>query len=379
MTKSKKIKAIIISSAAVLLALIVILTAFFLSNRSPVVMEYGSQKITENSYRYWYSVYKYRILSTYKDISDTDEFWSSKNADGITYEEQFSKEIDGYIKQKIIASVLFDRGGFELTEKARAEIDERYNRTIDAFGGEKKFNEHAKKLGFDADGYLNALIFDYKTAYLYRIMYSGGVFTNAELAEFYNEKYARVKIVIIRKNDDYRREETNSYKPSLDSNGNYIMDKYSEQKKAEAAELIADMKAAIDSGSMTETEYENYYKEENRDFYAFANGYEDGYYLSEYAVYEPKDVIKSALSLKVGEYDYLDYDDYTIFLRRYESAPSAYSSPEYANSEWFTDFSDHCAEYLYYKKLDSYLSEVKISSDVKDGIKLSEIIPNPDF
>ncbi|MDY3845534.1 MAG: hypothetical protein SOZ62_01295 [Eubacteriales bacterium] len=369
---SKKTKIVIIAVCALLLAAAITVTSFLVYYRRHTVMKYGSYRVTEDMYEYWYSTYKYQILRTYPQAKDTAAFWSSDNGSGQTYEQYFSDVIDGYIKEKLVASVLFDGMGYTLSSAAREEISSELSEMLEAVGdGDKdKFNETAKKYGIDYDGYKNVAVFNYKATYLFHILYGadGSKVSDEEANRFYNENYSRVRIVVIRKNDDYLRG-TDS-QPIISEDGKYVMNKYDDAKIAEIAALIERMKGEVDSNSMSEEKFLGYFEVENRDFKA--GKYEGGYYLSRYSNYD-KDIIYLSQKMNVGDIAYVDKDDYTIFMKKYENEEKAYASYEYKDSEWFDSFYKHAAESAYSELLRAEFDNIKVYDDVKEKIKLSKV------
>ncbi len=369
---TRKAKIIIISVCALILAAAITVASFSIYYRRHTVMKCGSYRITEDLYEYWYSTYKYQILRTYPQAKDTVSFWSSDAGNGQSYEEYFSDLIDGYIKEKLIASVLFDSMGYTLSSAAREEISSELSEMLETVGdGSKdKFNETAKKYGIDYDGYKNAVVFNYKATYLFHILFgaNGDGVSAQEAEKFYNENYRRVRIIIIRKNNDYSRGVDSQ--PITTTDGKYVMIPYDEEKKAQVGELIARMKSEVDSGSMTEEMFMRYFEVENRDFNA--GKYEGGYYLSSHANYD-KDIIDLSGKMKNGEIAYLDTDDYTAFIKRYENEERAYESAQYKDSEWFDSFYKYAAQSEYSALLRGEFGNIKVYDDVKEKIKLSQV------
>lgn len=377
-TANGKAKKIILSSVICILVIAAILTGlYFASYRKATVMKLGSYRITEDVYRYWYSEYKYAFMTSVNGVTDTEEFWNSKNADGITQEKFFSEIINTNIKRKLVASMLFDRFGYKMTDTAISEIEQTLSEKLEylADGDKKKFNEYASRFGIDYKGYKNALLFDYKVLYLYNLLYgydASGV-NSEEIADYYNNNYTRVKVVIIRKYNDYRRDSEN--KP-VTVNGRYVLVDYTEEKKQSVQDLISRMKDETDSGRITEEMFESYYRNENRDFNA--PKYPDGFYFSIDAVYD-KEMIDASFDMTAGEVRYFDRDDYTAFIMKYDLIENAFENDAYKNSEWFSTIKERAAKAAYNKLLDSYSEDIAVNKKIAGKIKLSEVEYSPDL
>ena len=376
-TENKKIKIIVISAVSILLALAVFLTCFALFSKK-TVMKYDSYRITEDMYQYWLSDYKQKILRDYPDVRDSEAFWTSPTATGISYEEHFTNIIDVYVKRKLSASVLFDSLGYKLSSEARTEIENILTENIEyVSGGDKeKFETVLSKYGIDYNGYKNTLIYDYKELYLYSLLYGSGSsgVSAEELNEFFNAFYFRVKIIIIRTDFDYERNSDSS--PKTDENGEYIKKYYTEAESKEKKDKISEMKALTDAGKMNEEDFEQYYNVDNRDWNAGA--YPNGYYLSSYSEYD-KQIKNLVFGMNINEIKYLDFDGYTCFIKRYANVENDYSSDEYKDSEWFDNFYSNAAQYIYYKLLDSYAENITVYPNVKGKFLLRNVKANKDI
>ena len=378
MEKNKKIFLIFTSVflGCVLLAGIVLGTVSIIRNvRS--LMSYKGVYLYEGEANYLSASYKYDFMSALKkngiDCYDSESFWQSDAGDGKTYGELLSRNTEKYLQSVLVGNYLFDRNT-RLTKNDKEAINKTIEEVLEyqADGDVDRFNEIGATMGFDYRDFKKAakLIYKYEMAESVIFGFEGaalasGNFT-AECDEYFENNYSKVRLMIIRTDGEFATDP---------ETGEQVLDEYDEAEKAAALAKISDIRSKIESGMMNEGAFIWHIKNE----YPTGTVNDDtGYYFSSTSAYSlnfakegAAEVVKLALSTKVGEYSECVLDIGVCFIYKCELDAQAYA--RYTLSHFFEDFYKNAAPYIYAKSVDVYIPDVK----VKDKYNSSAVISQP--
>ena len=394
---TKKLIPIIV---AAMLALIVLFGAVLgiiaLVREVNAVVSYNGVTLTEGVTAYLASTFKQSYLLHLNregyDAMDTEVFWESEDMDGVVFGDSLYRECETYIRNITAAAYLFDLYG-SLSSEAKEEINKGVAEVLDykADGSVKKFNEMSKDMGFTYSDFVAASEIVYKAEHAAEVIYGADgslVASDVGFCEQYLAEYAHVRLLYIRHNDAF----------VLDEDGNRIvedgrdkLEALSSDQKAKRQADIAALIEAIDNialgldGQMSEIYFNSQYETYNDD----PDNAAGGYYFSANSAYALGfaemyyDVVKSALDMKVGGFDYVDVDedgddivDLTVFIYRFDPTPYAYASSAYAH--FFEDFYINAASYHFDKLLEELTPSVNIKESYSNVDVLS-LSPNGTF
>ena len=378
MGKSKKVFLIFtaIFLGAVLLTGIVIGTVSAIKE-SRSVMSYKGIYMYDGVANYLAASYKYTFKATLTKLgingADNESFWARSAGGGKTYGDILKENTDRYLKSVLVGSYLFDRNT-KLTKNDKELIANSVAEVLEhkAGGDIDKFNEIGEPMGFTYKDFERAaeLIYKFEMAKTVIFGYDAaaletGLF-DAQCDEYYRENYVRVRLLVIRTDGEWATDP---------DTGKQVLDEYDEEEKAEALAKIQDIREKIADGRMNETAFiwhiQNEYPTDQ------VND-ERGYYFSASSAYSHnfaneggRDIVKLALSGRVGEYTECELDIGTCFIYKCELEDGAYSS--YVLERFFEDFYINAAPSIYLDSLTSYFSDVKI----KDKYDFDAVVTRP--
>jgi hypothetical protein len=378
MDKSKKVFLIFTAAflGCVLLVGIILGTIAIVRNARSL-MVYKGVYLEKGVANYLSASYKYDFMSALLksgvECYDSEDFWQSDAGDGRTYADILIENTEKYIKSVMVGSYLFDKNT-NLTKSDKNAIEKAIDEVLDyrADGSKDRFNEIGESMGFDFDDFKEAAELLYKSQMAETVIFgyegsslSSGDFTS-ECEDYFVNNYARVRIIIIRTDGEL----------VIDPDtGKEVLAKYDDAQKAEALEKIADIRAKIADGRMDEEAFIWHIQNEYP-----TNSVNDteGYYFSSTSAYSinfadqgAPEVVKLALSGKVGEFYECELDIGTCFIYKTELQSGAYS--RYTISHFFEDFYKNAAPYIYEKSVDVYISDVT----VKDKYDRSFVVSQP--
>ena len=273
----------------------------------------------------------------------------------------------------LVGSYLFDRNT-KLTKNDKEVIANSVAEVLEhkAGGDVDKFNEIGEPMGFTYKDFERAaeLIYKFEMAKTVIFGYDAaaletGLF-DAQCDEYYRENYVRVRLLVIRTDGEWATDP---------DTGKQVLDEYDEEQKAEALAKIRDIREKIADGRMNETAFiwhiQNEYPTDQ------VND-ERGYYFSASSAYSHnfaneggRDIVKLALSGRVGEYTECELDIGTCFIYKCDLEDGAYSS--YVLERFFEDFYINAAPSIYLDSLTTYFSDVKI----KDKYDFDAVVTRP--
>lgn len=398
-TNKKGSRALVIFIAAFLsLALIFGATLGIISavKRVRSVVSYEGITMSKPVAAFFISRFKVEYISALRssgvNASDTEAFWASKDDTGATYGEKFSALAEQYLKETVATAYLFDR--YSKLDKTDKETIK--NTCLDvleyqAGGDEERFNEITAKYGFDYDAFCDAVELLYKSSRSYTVIYGedgSGIYGDTASCEKYLSEYSHVQFIFIR----------TEQKLTTDSEGKTVLVDLTAEEKAERAELIATLTAAIDAiktdsdGQMTPAMFEIYLDAKYNDGDTSMNS--TGYYLHENAETTAElaeafpEVVKAALEMKKGEFrrvntTLIDEDNLigmegVCFIYKYAPASSAYTNASL--EAWFSDFYSDASQKTFFESVATLVDGAKTTEKLLEldivGIPANtEIVP----
>ena len=169
--------------------------------KKSIAIEVGAQVVSENEYyRYMYSE-RYDLLGI---ENDTAEFWAGEKEKGLTYSDAAVEAVQKeWIVTKLYAEQ-FDLLGLSFTAEETERFNAALEQEITAAGGMGSFREQLIANRYTYEEYQTALLdLEKKDKVLTHYFGEGGEYAPKaeELADFYNENYARIKMIMVSKVD----------------------------------------------------------------------------------------------------------------------------------------------------------------------------------
>ena len=335
------------------------------------VMRYKGIYLQDGVANYLAATYKYDFMSSLKrggvDSYDSHYFWDSESTDGRTWGEVLTENTEKYLKRVIVGSYLFDRNT-RLNKSDKEIIAKAIDEVIEyrADGSVEKFNEMAEEMGFTYRDFVKAaeLMYKYEMAEAVIFGYDGSALKSggfsAECNEYFESSYSRVMLLIIRTDGELVTDPVT---------GKEELSEYDEATRAKVEADIAEVRTLIYN-------WENDVFDRQMSEEAFAwyiNEYStgtindtEGYYFSAESSYslefleDAPEVVKLALSTKIGHYTECELDIGVCFIYRIPLESGAYS--RISLSHFFEDFYVNASSYIYSKSVDAYLSAVTVSA-----------------
>lgn len=174
--------------------------------KETIAMEIGAQTVSENEY------YRYMYSERYDQMGieeDTAEFWAGEKEKGLTYSDAAVEAVQkDWIITKLYAEQ-FDQLGLTFTPEETEKFNAALEQDITAAGGMGNFREQLIAGHYTYEEYQTALYdLEKKDKVLTHYFGEGGAYAPDEqaLAAFYNENYARIKMILVSKVDSYYNE-----------------------------------------------------------------------------------------------------------------------------------------------------------------------------
>lgn len=340
------------------------------SGGGDVVMEYEGYTITEGMYLYWMKEWKDYYVTNYADVEDTEAFWAEVNETGITNEEYIAANVKTRIKYYLIGQALFDQYDLELSEEALEGIQSDLNEQIEYYGSKSEYNAFLKEeYGINLSVLEKIYTYEEKYTQIYEYLYSTTgrlTATAAELDEYYQSYYARVKYVMFLKNTKYVLDEDG--KRVTDSNGYYKMEDLTEEEIAEVKSTVdAAYEDVKNGGDITA-----YFEKHMEQFGFKAETYPNGFYITpdEYAQHTAE-VTNAALSMEVGEVRLVENDACYFVVEKYDLIDQAYNTE--IDSDQFTYLVSYCNSEKFTKHFEELSKKIEINEDLISGYRLKDL------
>lgn len=350
-----------------LLSVVMLATLLSSCRSTEYVMKYQDKKISVNYYTYWLSSYKARLMYYYSDIQDSEEFWNSEYAQGVTIDSFLTSNVDDYVKRYLIADYLCDYYKISLTDSAVSSIDDQLAQILEdvGSGSVSKFNSVASEYGVNYKMLRNIYIMEAKAEMVYDYIIENQIkstITDAVIEDYYQNNYCRLKHIYISTQFSTNYDENGD--PVYDADGNYTKD-YTDEEKAAQIAKAAQLEAVI-----TPQNFADYVDTYNED--PAVKNYTNGFYLSAATDYD-SNIIKAGLTMNVGEVQKVETDYGIYFIYKCELDQGAWANN--ANSDFFGDIYSDVSDKLYNDLISGYYSDVQINEEVKEGISIKTVSP----
>ena len=370
MEKTKKVKAkelqkgqrLLLTFVCVFVAIVLVFGIVFGIvigvQKAGAVAEYNGITVDKETAFYLASYYKYKFIASLKsadiDAYDTLDFWYSKDTDGIAYGTHLVLGVKNFIADILVANYYYNRyATLGLADKAK--INNANSALTSRFSSAGALDEALALCKTSTRGVQKALELLYKANYARTVIYGtdGAKLVNyPDECEKYLGEYSRVKLLFIRTEDVFVRDDNGNY---VIVDGNYETRKLTAEEKAEREALIARIDAEIagyeEGGNIQITE-------ELFDSYLSSYGEGDsaknssGYYFSESSVYTASfaedvslDIVKASLNMEIGDYEKVVTDFAVCYVYRCEVASGAYADT--SDTGFFADFYSDAADFLF--------------------------------
>lgn len=358
-------------------AALLILLPFAVSScgkKKVIAMEYDGVQVTEEMLAYWFSHYKSVYINNYDEVSDTDAFWDSVVADGMTAEEYFNEVTLENIKKNIAAAWLFGYMGMKFTGDMKKEIKNGISDTKEYFSSlGDDFDEVLAEYGLTEDDLYDVYVMDSKISSAYNLLYGSGGAINISDSDkmiYANENYVHIEHLYINNLFKYTTVEneigTFTHDPET---GEAYTEKLSDTEKAEKDAAVASVRQGLEDGRSFEELWDEYSEDKL---------YSDGYYLDKDSTFI-KEIVDAAFEMEFGEVRILETDYGFHVIKRYEIEGSPWDDS--ANDDFFEDFDTELADYVFTVMLEETVQKVTVYDDIvgKYSVRNSKPISNSYF
>ena len=347
------------------------------------VARYGSVTVDEGVAKYFASYYKMlyiRALRTAGVLAkDTEDFWNSKNQDGISYGDAYLRDFKEYMSSLIASCKVFlDYSSYKAKDKQRVLSVTDEILSAKAKGSVETFNSECEKYGFNYRDFCDAIALLYKAEHASEVIYGkNGVNLNNFPSECkkYLDTYSHVSLIFVRTEETFVLDEEGNR--IYDENMNEVKRALTEEERLEKQAVIDTLTAAIEAkkngGDMqiTPEMFDLYLKKSDGDPEMYDKGYyfhENAEKTLEFATMFPE-VVERALDMELYEYEKVDCSIGVCFIYKYDVEEGAYSSSE---NVFFSDFYSDAANYLYSDILKTLKCDVSFSDsfDEIDALKI---------
>lgn len=426
--------------SAFLLAVLLCASAVMMSSCSgKAVMSVSDSKISvsANEVEFFMSRMKGTLYSYGYDVSSSSFWGTVVSSSGMTADDYYRTMTLKEVSRYMIAQYLFDKEGLELSDAEKDKV----KGTIDAMkeyaGSKNQLNsmlseygvnasilesiylnelklERIKEFYFGSDGlgneggeqkkqeYLEENYICFKQVFLAGYSYKTVKDKNGDTIYYTDEKYSRVAYdekggaprtdvydtssferdeagdIIYYTSDGRIAYDTSAYpRHEQDSDGNRIIEAYSDEKLAEVEALAKGFCNADISEEEFEALIEKYSEldGDGRDKRMYLR-IEDGYYEAQSASHAYLDSIASVLSGSEGGRCYMVSSDAGFHVvYRYETEDGAYKNEEYKDS--FSGFDEDFVNMLFEQKCAEYEDIISLDEDIYESIpKMRDVAVN---
>lgn len=371
------------------------------------------------------------------DVS-SDSFWGTVvSTSGLTADDYYRTMTLKEVSQYMVAQYLFEKEGLELSDAEEQKISETMDAMREYAGSKNQLNsmlseygvnakileniyrneqklEKLKEYYFGSDGlgseggeqkkqeYLEDNYICFKQVFLASYSYKTVKDENGDTVYYTDEKYSKVAYdekngsprVDVYDGSQYEKDtagdiiyytsdgkiayDTTAYpRHELDSDGNKIIESYSQDKLKEV-ESLAKSLCGQDIGEVEFESLIDRYSEldgESRDSRLYLR-VEDGYYEAQSSAHAYLDDIASILSESdAGQCYYVKSDAGYHVVYRYAVEDKAYEKEEYKDS--FTTFDEDFISMLFEQKCQEYEGLIELDGDIYDNIpKMKDVAIN---
>lgn len=347
------------------------------ANESGLPEGYGKYVLTEEMYRYWMISWKDYYVKNYSDVEDTPEYWDAMATGELTNEEYLTENIRTRILYYYAAQPLFDELGLKKSAYAD-QVDEYMDGMLAQYDSKAECNRALdEKYGITLADLEQVYTFEARYQAVYDYLYgSKGVdsATPGELDAYYQANYARVKYVLMLKNQRYRVNEDGTR--VTDSNGRYILDDLTDGEKAKVKSAAETVRNELISG-VTHEGYDDpmdyYVKTYMEEFFPdVLTAYPNGFYITpdEYTLHSAT-LTEAAMDMEIGEISLVENEDCYFIVKKYGLIDRAYESD--ADVAQFANLTSYCNSEKFVKYFSGLVEGVSFAQEVLDKYRLSEI------
>lgn len=333
------------------------------------VMTYGKYSITEPMYRYWVSSYKRNILASIDGSSDTDEFWSREQTDGVTIEQYYSEIIDRRIKDYLISQALFDQYDLKLSDEVITSIDDDLAEKAEYYGGEDELNKALSEMSLNIDILRDIYLCEERHDAVYEKLYGrGGVeeATAAQIIDYYNNNYSRIQYIVFYKSEFVTDENGDTV---YDDDGNAVTQMLTGDKLDKKLSEISECENRIRNGESF-AELRSEYSQ-----YDTSSSYPNGFFVSDNEIsIWGKDIVDKAKEAKSGNVFRVDEEEAVYLVLKCEL--TEFDKLSDVDLSQLTSLNTYVTKYLFDRKYGQLEKEVKVYNEILSEYSLSKIAPN---
>ena len=341
------------------------------SDKGDTVLELNGHKISEGMYSYWMKNWKDYYVTYYSDVEDSEEYWSSLNATGVTNEEYLSSQIKTRINFYLVGMVLFDELGLKLSSEVKQSINDNIDDQIAHYGSRSEYARVLKESYSMTVAEMKA-VFTAEEEYLavYKYLYddtSGKETASAdELDAYYNTYYSRIKYVMFLKNVKYVYNDDGTRK--TDSTGRFLTEELTEEEKDKVTEEAQSVYNDALGGADMNKLMEKYMEEFGFDISAVPNGF---YISADDYVTHSATVTSAALEMKENEVKLCENEDCYYVIKKLDLPEKAYATP--TDSGQFKNFVSYVNNEKLAKKFSALAEGIKVNSEITDKYIFSKL------
>lgn len=340
------------------------------ASNSKTVMEYKGYTITEGMYLYWMKEWKDYYVTGYSDIEDTEAFWNEMNEAGVTNEEYITTNIQTRIRYYLVGQALFDQYNLKLSDETKEGIKSDLEAQIEYYGSKSEYNAYLKEeYGINLSVLEKIYTYEEKYKQVYEYLYStSGKLTAsaAELDEYYQNYYARVKYVMFMKTMKYVFDEEG--KRVTDSSGNYKMEDLTAEEQAQVKATAEEVYQNVQNGK----NIADYFEEHMTQFGFDEDSYPNGFYITadEYAQHTAE-VTNAAFDMRTGEVRLVENDACYFVVQKFDLIDKAYAAD--VDKDQFTYLISYCNSKKFAEHFESLAKNIEISDDLLSKYQLKDL------
>ena len=328
---------------------------------SEIAISFGNTAITVGEFRFYLAKYKTVFSKTYKNFSNTHEFFTSVSASGETMEKKLFREVIENVARTAICEELFNNAGMELDTETVESVDDYISSLLywNYEGEEENLSKALKKYGINPDILKTVYLRDEKAYDLRNSLTSKGQElypSDSDKYDYLNTHYARILHIYV--NDKYKYATDSDGNPIYGSDGNQSRVALSDEELRTKKELIDAIETSLGSGGNFTEIYEAFSEDRL---------YDNGYYLTSDMEFIDE-VVDLAFSLYVGQWGKCESSQGTHFVVRMPMQTAPWSDK--ANRDFFENFDDKVAEKKFVEYIESFLDDVVVDYEKLTGITI---------
>lgn len=380
-------KKILLASVAILLAIALCVGIALLFIPRDPALSFRGVSVDSEMYAFWFSMLKTDFMRAYglKSSEDTPALWAAQSdVKDKTWGELLNEKIHEAIKLRVVAAMLYDELGLQMTVSQRKSIQSYYDDmlTYVADGDRAKMDALTEKYGTSAAAIRRCAAFDLKADLLYyHLSLNDGEGMRAEeLIAYYTENYKRVKVLYV----------NNEKKAIVDASGVRVETPLTELEQAANAQQKAALDVHFDltvdgvafgKSAPTVEEFENHLLGSDEALHA-EGVYPNGLYVTRKldlvspGVLEEKVYLES-LDLDEGDFMRVETETGVCYILGYALDTAPYNRKE--SAVFFSNFFEGAASRALTERAKALLSEVKETPENLAGISVETIPCNLEF